>query len=205
MLVHEVVIIRDRFVIVCSVYVPIGAIQRPQSIAILDHKKRAEAHGSLNGQNRRQAMLFQYSDGGRAAAGYKGSAGDCGVRAAAIATGREYKKVYDELFRRSKALHSTSRKRSVKRAAARTSKASPRAGVFREVMGPYMLEAGAKWVPLASIGSKPIRVREVAARWPGQRLVMSVARHYSAMVNGVNQDTWQQHPEKRVYGVWVMP
>jgi hypothetical protein len=150
-------------------------------------------------------MAFQQSDGGRAAAGFKGTCGDCGVRAAAIATGREYRAVYDELFARSKNLHATSRKKAVKKAEGRKAKASPRAGIFREVMGPYLKEAGADWIPLAYIGSKPVRVREVAARWPDQKLVMSLARHYSAMVNGINLDTWQQHPEKRVYGVWVMP
>jgi hypothetical protein len=35
-------------------------------------------------------MKFQFSDGGRVAAGYKGSAGDCVVRSVAIATGLPY-------------------------------------------------------------------------------------------------------------------
>ena len=37
---------------------------------------------------------YEYNDGGREAAGFKGSAGDCAVRALSIVTGREYNEVY---------------------------------------------------------------------------------------------------------------
>ena len=40
---------------------------------------------------------YKYNDGGRADAGYKGKAGDCVVRAIAIATGLPYQEVYDGL------------------------------------------------------------------------------------------------------------
>jgi hypothetical protein len=42
-------------------------------------------------------MKFVYNDGGRAAAGYKGNAGDCACRAIAIATGKPYQEVYNAL------------------------------------------------------------------------------------------------------------
>ena len=42
-------------------------------------------------------MDFVYNDGGRAAAGYKGRAGDCAVRAIAIATPKPYQEVYDAI------------------------------------------------------------------------------------------------------------
>jgi hypothetical protein len=38
-----------------------------------------------------------FNDGGRSAAGYKGSTGDCVVRAIAIATCKPYTEVYDAL------------------------------------------------------------------------------------------------------------
>ena len=41
------------------------------------------------------AVDFVYNDGGRAAAGYKGRAGDCAVRAIAIATQKPYQEVYN--------------------------------------------------------------------------------------------------------------
>lgn len=138
-------------------------------------------------------------DGGRKAAGFKGSAGDCGVRSAAIALGEDYQETYDALYQRQKAFKDRSRKVRVK-----LSDASPRTGVWKEVMHAHMTEAGAVWVPLASIGGEVVRVKDVATRWPGNRVVMRLARHYSAMVNGVNMDTWPQHPDKRVYGVWVV-
>jgi hypothetical protein len=40
---------------------------------------------------------FVLDDGGRAAAGYKGTAGDCVCRAIAIVTGQPYQQVYDAL------------------------------------------------------------------------------------------------------------
>ena len=45
-------------------------------------------------------MKVQHNDGGRAAAGYKGSADDCVTRAVAIATERPYQEVYEEMTQR---------------------------------------------------------------------------------------------------------
>ena len=44
-------------------------------------------------------LELKVNDGGRAAAGFKGQAGDCVVRSIAIATGMPYQKVYDDLFK----------------------------------------------------------------------------------------------------------
>jgi hypothetical protein len=40
---------------------------------------------------------FNYNDGGRLQAGYKGQTGDCVCRAICIATGKPYQEVYDVL------------------------------------------------------------------------------------------------------------
>ena len=45
---------------------------------------------------------FVYNDGGRAASGRKGFAGDCGVRAMAIALGLSYDECYRELSQANK-------------------------------------------------------------------------------------------------------
>lgn len=142
---------------------------------------------------------FITDDGGRAAAGFKGSAGDCGVRAAALATRGDYKAVYDALHASQKAFKAKSRRKAVK-----SRSASPRDGVWREVMHEYMTAAGAEWVPLSEIGGEVIRVQDVARRWPTERIVMRLGKHYSAMIAGTNHDTWEQHPEKRVYGIWLL-
>ena len=47
-----------------------------------------------DGDGRKQVIRH---DGGRKAAGFKGKAGDCATRAIAIATGHEYRQVYDRL------------------------------------------------------------------------------------------------------------
>jgi hypothetical protein len=44
-----------------------------------------------------QNISWVYNDGGREAAGYKGAAGDCVVRAIAIATGKSYQEVYNAI------------------------------------------------------------------------------------------------------------
>ena len=139
---------------------------------------------------------FVPDDGGRSAAGFRGKASDCGARAAAIVTGRPYADVYAELFARQRGYRAASRRSSV-----RSKGASPREGLWKEVMDAHMRAAGATWVPLASVGAAPVRVRDVAARWPSSLLVLRLARRYSAMVDAVVRDTWDQHPEKLVYGV----
>lgn len=144
-------------------------------------------------------VSFRECDGGRAAAGFKGSAGDCGVRAAAIVTGRDYQEVYEEIFERQRTFKAKSRRKAVKE---RT--ASPREGVWKEVMHEFMQAADAEWIPLSTIGGEVVRVEDVAARWPKGRLVMRLGKHFSAMVDPVNMDSWAQHPQKRVYGVWFI-
>jgi len=42
-------------------------------------------------------MNFNYNDGGRNDAGYKGTTGDCVTRSISIVTGKPYKEVYDAL------------------------------------------------------------------------------------------------------------
>ena len=45
-------------------------------------------------------MNFVWNDGGRSASGFVGTTGDCVTRAIAVATGRSYREVYDELGQR---------------------------------------------------------------------------------------------------------
>jgi hypothetical protein len=44
-----------------------------------------------------QRLLFQYNDGGRTAAGYRGKVRDCATRAIAIATQSAYEDIYRAL------------------------------------------------------------------------------------------------------------
>lgn len=128
--------------------------------------------------------VWTYDDGGRAAAGFRGSADDCVVRAIAIATRLPYREVYDDLFERTRRF-ATGRSRAA-RSAARNP--SPRTGVFREVYEPYLFDLGWIWTPTMSIGSgTTVHLR--ADELPEGRLVVACSRHLTAVVDGVVHDT----------------
>ena len=56
----------------------------------------------------RSNLKFVNNDGGCAAAGYRGQAGDCVVRSIAIVTGLPYQKIYNDLFKANKKFRNTS-------------------------------------------------------------------------------------------------
>jgi hypothetical protein len=78
-------------------------------------------------------MHFQFTDGGREAAGFKGDAGDCVTRAIAIALNLPYREVYDGL---------------ASRMAATGNARSARNGIPRRVYETYLAERGWRWYPL---------------------------------------------------------
>jgi hypothetical protein len=54
-------------------------------------------------------LELEINDGGRAAAGYKGKAGDCLVRSIAIVTNLPSQKIYDDLYKANDEFSTTSR------------------------------------------------------------------------------------------------
>ena len=153
-------------------------------------------------------MNFQHDDGGRAAAGYKGQAGDCVCRAIAIAAGLPYQQVYDALHERIKEFASTSRSRAAKRAArggGRTG-TTPRNGVNKGVTRRYMESLGATWTPTMAIGSGcKVHLRD--GELPAGRLVVSVSKHVCAVIDGVIHDTHDPSRDgtRCVYGYYTLP
>ena len=141
---------------------------------------------------------FVKNDGGRAAAGFKGEAGDCVVRAIAIATGIPYREVYDELHRRVKA------RRKVYRGKRKKFK-SPRNGVHREIFQPYLEERGWVWTPTMRVGSG-CRVHLNADELPKGRLIVSVSKHVCAVIDGVVHDTYDPGRDggRCVYGYFAL-
>lgn len=127
-------------------------------------------------------MTFIFNDGGRAAAGFKGQAGDCVARSIAIATGRPYAEVYAAL-----AAGTGSQRRS---AVTKRRTASARNGVNtnRKWFKDYMAGLGWRWVPTMSIGTG-CRVHLTADELPSGRLIISVSKHYTAMIDGIIHDT----------------
>lgn len=142
---------------------------------------------------------FVYDDGGRAAAGYTGSASDCVCRAIAIATEKPYQEVYDALNELAK------RERTGKR---KKGKSSARNGVYRATYEPYILSLGWKWVPTMRIG-QGCTVHLAADELPAGRLIVAVSRHLTAMIDGTIRDTHdprrynQDSPTRCVYGYFV--
>lgn len=140
-------------------------------------------------------MRFRENDGGRAAAGFNGKAGDCAVRAIAIATGRPYMEVYDAI----NAIGATERTGSRKRG---TSNA--RTGVYKAAVHKYMASIGWKWTPTMQIGCGcKVHVRE--GELPAGRLVLNLSKHYAAVVDGVLHDTYDSSRDgtRCVYGYWA--
>lgn len=140
-------------------------------------------------------MRWTYDDGGRAAAGYKGSAGDCAARSIAIATGLPYQQVYDGINALARRERRGKRKRGISDA---------RTGVYPRTVRRYMESIGWQWVPTMRIGSGcHVHLRD--GELPMGRLLVNVSKHYTAVVDGIIHDT--QDPSRDgtrcVYGYFV--
>lgn len=140
---------------------------------------------------------FQFDDGGRAAAGYRGTAGDCVVRAIAIAAGRPYLEIYDRVNGAAVHERTGTRKRG---------KSNARTGVYRSSIKRVMKSLGWVWTPTMQIGSG-CTVHLRADELPSGRLVVSVSKHLTAVIDGVIHDTHDcsRRGTRCVYGYWQAP
>jgi hypothetical protein len=139
-------------------------------------------------------MKVVYNDGGRKKAGYKGSTGDCVVRAVAIATEQDYQTVYDALTTlersRRKSKHNPRGATTVREGVQTRSKA------FKD----YMRALGWMWTPTMAIGSG-CKVHLATGELPMGRLIVAVSKHYTAVIDGVIYDTHNpQREPQNVYG-----
>jgi len=152
---------------------------------------------------------YKYNDGGRAEAGYKGTTGDCVVRAIAIGTQMPYKAVYEAVNDAAKGERIGKRKRGISNA---------RTGVYKETTRKVLAAMGWQWVACMQIGSG-CRVHLEASELPSGRIIAKLSRHVVAVVDGVVQDTSDPRrfevgrkngiPYSRVtrcvYGYWHKP
>ena len=136
-------------------------------------------------------MKHIYNDGGRAASGYKGSTGDCAVRAAAIATGKSYRQIYNRI-------NEISKSEKTKQ------KSNARTGVYRKTFDKLMIEEGFEWISCMSIGSG-CTVHMKSDELPTGTLIARLAKHYAAVVNGECHDTHDctRNGTRCVYGYWI--
>lgn len=141
--------------------------------------------------------MFIYDDGGRAAAGFKGDAGDCVVRALTIANDEDYRVVYDEL-------HHLNRAARPKGSKAPT---SPRdGGTPRKVYDAWLARRGWTWTPTMQIG-QGCTVHLRADELPSGRLIARLSRHLVAVIDGEIHDTHDcsRDGTRCVYGYWSRP
>lgn len=128
-------------------------------------------------------IKFIYDDGGRKKAGYKGTTGDCVVRAISIATEKDYKKVYKDL---TKLQGSTVRQ-----------------GVYRKYYDKYLKSIGWSWKPTMLIGSG-CKVHLNPKELPKGRIIVRLSKHVAAVVNGNLRDIYDCSREgtRCVYGYY---
>jgi hypothetical protein len=146
-------------------------------------------------------MKVIINDGGREAAGFRGSAGDCVARSIAIVAQLPYQEVYDRLAHIMATMPKTRKRRSA-------GKRSASNGVYTKskLFKDYMKELGFVWTPTMGIGTGctvHLRQREL----PAGRLVVAVSKHYTAVIDGVINDTHdpQRGGVRCVYGIWRLP
>lgn len=121
-------------------------------------------------------MKFQYNDGGKSTAGYKGTSGDCVVRAIAIATELPYQKVYDDLWTLNKKQYGKLRG------------ASPRdRGAKTATIRKFMESIGWKWTPTMTVGSGT-KTHLKENELPKGRLVVRVSKHLVSVIDGTIHD-----------------
>ena len=139
-------------------------------------------------------MPFVRDDGGRATAGFVGTAeGDCVTRAIAIATRSPYRGIYDELNRRTKSLRQ------------RGDRSGARTGIPRKVYEPFLFELGWLWTSAMHIGSgctTHLRHGEL----PEIPVIARCSKHLTAVMYGVIHDIYDPSRDgtRCVYG-WYEP
>ena len=136
-----------------------------------------------------------YTDGGRQAAGYRGSAGDCACRSIAVAAQLPYQAVYHIINAAASRERVTTRKRS---------RSSARGGVYGTTMRAVLKDLGWTWVPTMQIGSG-CHVHLRSDELPAGRIIVRLSKHYTCLIDGIIHDTHDpsRNGTRCVYGYWT--
>ena len=145
------------------------------------------------------ALPFIQDDGGRLAAGFKGTARDCVARSIAIVAELSYADVYKAL-----AEGTGSQRASSKTGKRRAESARNGINTNRKWFKDYMASLGFRWTPTMAIG-QGCTVHLAVGELPPGRLIVAVSKHYTAVIDGVIHDN---HDPSRggsrcVYGYWT--
>jgi hypothetical protein len=145
---------------------------------------------------------LQVNDGGRAAAGFKGGAGDCVVRSIAIAANLPYMQVYEDL-REANERYAQERDNKLSRFLNQRG-SSPRNGNHRHVFHDYILSHGFQWVPTMQVGAG-CKVHLRPDELPKGTLIVKVSKHLTTIIDGVIHDTHNpsRGGSRCVYGYYL--
>ena len=129
---------------------------------------------------------FVYNDGGRSKYFKGANVGDCAVRAFAIASGRDYKEVYD--------LAKTLCKKKGE---------SPRSGLKKRQCDKLGSLLGGEWVCCMRIG-EGCKLHLNCDELPKGNIVCSCSKHLVAVIDGIVNDTYDSSRDGKrcVYGYW---
>ena len=134
-------------------------------------------------------MEWIYDDGGRSLY-FKGHTRDCVCRSIAIAMGRDYKEVYDLIFK--------------------TMGKTPRNGVstHKPKFKRMMASLGFTWVATSGIGWKE-STHLIKGELPEGRLVCAMAGHYTAVIDNQVRDIFDPRENdfgefRKIYGYWKL-
>ena len=139
-------------------------------------------------------MNFIFDDGGRKAAGFKGNAGDCVIRAISIATGKPYREVYNAVNLLAKR----------ERVGKHEKRSSARNGVHKETYHRYLKSIGWRWVPTMGIGTG-CRMHLAEGELPMGKIIARLSKHLTVVIDGAIHDTSdpQRITHRCVYGYFV--
>lgn len=142
-------------------------------------------------------MKFKFTDGGRAAAGFRGHTGDCVTRAIAIVIRKPYREVYDALNALADSERTGKRKKG---------KSGSRSGVYPRTYRRYLRSLGWRWNATMAIGSG-CKVHLRPSELPDGVLLVRVSRHLTAVIDGVIHDTHDcsRDGTRCVYGYFTPP
>ena len=126
--------------------------------------------------------FFVYNDGGREKSGFKGTAGDCGARAMAIALGISYKDAYKELAQANKDMGFAK---------------SARNGIMKNVYDMVLKRHGWAWHSAPKFDGRKARCSDM----PEGKVIARQSKHFVAVIDGIPNDIWDCN-HKMVYGYW---
>ena len=150
---------------------------------------------------------YTFNDGGRAAAGYKGTTDDCVVRSIVIASGYlDYQDVYDELFDLTKKWANAGRTKEARAAASHPDRLSPRHGVAAQVYRPFVEhDLGWEWTPTMGIGTgTTVHLRRGELPKTDDFLLVRCSKHLTTVCGDTVYDNHDptRGGTRAVYGYW---